>query len=356
VSYKNDFLSENNSFYSYPETKPQQQIEVKLFTDRAIYRPGQTVHFKGICLEKYGNETKLLPKHSVNVEFKDVNWKNVSTLNLAANEFGSFSGSFTVPTGVLTGNYTIYTKNGSCNIKVEEYKRPMFEVKTQPVEGEYRLNDNVTIEGDATTYAGTALTDAKGSYTVVRNPLWRPWYARGGMPFFGNSNPVEIAFGNFNLDDEGKFKIDFKAEVDEIEMLQQYVAYNYTVNITVTDINGETQTTSAVVFVANRALELSSDIKPYIIKEQMDSIFIKAQNVSGASISTIVDVVVYKLKDNNTILAKKSWEIIDMPLYSKNEWYKLYPGNEYHNEADFSKNEVEKAVFNQKIKIGRAHV
>jgi len=356
ISYKNDFLSVNNSSFGSYTDKESNNIEIKLFTDRAIYRPGQTVHFKGICIEKTGDEVSILPKYTTRVSFKDVNWQDIETLTLVANEYGSISGSFSIPLGVLTGNFIIQTSNGSIGIKVEEYKRPLFEVKTLPVEGEYRINDNVTIEGVATTYAGTALSDAKVSYSVVRNSIWRPWYGvRGagygvrGMPFFGNASSKEIAFGDIFLDDEGKFKIIFKAEVDEIELLKRYVVYNYSINISVTDINGETQTTSSSVLVSNRALEISSNIKSHIIKEQIDSILINTQNISGTFVPANVEIQVFKLKDNKPLVAKKPWERIDMPLYSKEEWYKQYPGYEYDNEADFSTFEIEKTVFQQKI-------
>ena len=354
VSFKNDFISDNSNFYSYSENPEQKRIEVNFFTDRAIYRPGQTVHFKGICLEKIGDETKLSPKHSAKVSFKDANWQDISSLNLVSNEYGTFSGSFAIPTGVLTGNFTIQTINGSINIKVEEYKRPMFEVKMMPLEGEYRINDNVSVEGVASTYAGTALTDAKVSYTVERNPLWRPWYGVSGMGYGGRGmpnfgSPVEIAFGDLVLDNEGKFRVNFKALVDEIDLLNSYVAYNYTVKITVTDINGETQTGSTSVLVANRALELSSNINSCIIREKIDTISIKSQNVSGIFVPANVEIEIFKLKTPDNLLLKKQWEMIDQPLYSKNEWYKEFPGHEYNNETDFSKFEIEKTVFKKKI-------
>ncbi|MDR2973082.1 MAG: hypothetical protein LBU83_14350 [Bacteroidales bacterium] len=355
VSDNNDFISNNSSFYTNTEREVQHTFAINFFTDRAIYRPGQTVHFKGICLEKQGSEVIVVPDFSAKVEFKDVNWQNISTLDLVSNEFGTISGSFTIPVGVLTGSFSINCPNyGSCSIKVEEYKRPMFEVVMLPVEGEYKINDLVTVDGEAKTYAGTALTDAKGTYTVVRNSIWRPWYAEGGrlsaeriMHYFGTAE--EIDFGELVVDEVGKFKVSFKAVVDEIELLKPYIAYNYTINVTVTDINGETQTTSTSVFVSNRALEISTEISSVIIREQMDSILIKTENTSGAFVPAEVDVKVFKLKDNNTLLAKKQWDKIDLPLYSKEEWYKNYPGYEYANETNFSTFEIEKTVFQDKI-------
>ncbi|MCL2246050.1 MAG: MG2 domain-containing protein [Lentimicrobiaceae bacterium] len=341
VSYKNDYLSHNSHFHSYTEVAEKKRTEINFFTDRAIYRPGQTVHFKGICLEKVGEEVTILPKQTVKVEFKDMNWQNIEMLNLVSNEYGTISGSFTIPLGVLTGHFTIQTTNGSHSIRVEEYKRPMFEAKMLPVEGEYKINDMVTVEGVATTYAGTALSDAKVSYTVTRNPLWRLFYLR--MP------AEEIAFGDLVLDNEGKFKIEFKAVVDEIMLLQQYVAYNYIVNVTVTDINGETQTTSTSVLVSNRALEVSTDISSCMLREAIDSISIKTQNASGAFVPANVNIQIFKLKDNKLLVAKKQWEHIDMPLYSKDEWYKEYPGQEFNGETDFSKFEIEKSVYQKQI-------
>jgi len=348
VSYKNDFISNNLNFYPYSETKEQKRTEIQFFTDRAIYRPGQTIYFKGICLEKQGSEVQIVPKFSVKVEFKDVNWQNIASLNLVSNEYGTISESFTIPTGVLTGYFTIQTANGSCSVKVEEYKRPMFEVTTFPVKGEYKINDNVLVEGEAKTYAGTALTEAKGTYTVVRNSLWKPWYAVSGERY-AESGSEEIAFGNLVLDDKGKFKIEFKAVVDDIEMLKKYLAYNYTVNVSITDINGETQTTTTAVFVSNRALEITSEIPACMIREHLDSIAIKTQNCSGAFVPANVEITVFKLKDNDVLLAKKQWEKIDMPLYTMKEWYKLYPGHEYNDETDFSKFEIEKTVFQKKL-------
>ena len=346
VSYKNDFISNNLNFYSYPETKEEKRTEIQFFTDRAIYRPGQTVHFKGICLEKKGREVQIAPKFSVKVDFKDVNWQNIASLNLVSNEYGTITGSFTIPIGVLTGYFTIQTTNGSCSVRVEEYKRPMFEVTTLPVAGEFKINDNVLVEGEAKTYAGTALTEAKGRYTVVRNPLWKPFYRTIAAE--------EITFGDLILDDKGKFTIEFKAVVDDIEMLKKYVAYNYTVNISVTDINGETQTTSTAVLVSNRALEISSDIKPSIIREKIDSVFITTKNISGTFIPADVDIQIYKLKDNEVLLSKKQWDKIDLPLYSISEWYKQYPGHEYNDETDFSKYKIEKTVFQKKINTAQS--
>ena len=118
-----------------------------------------------------------------------------------------------------------------------------------PIEGEYRVNDSIKAQGKATTYAGTALTDAKVTYSVVRNPIWRRY-----SPYSFSSK--EIAFGETKLDDNGKFEINFKAIPEDESSINEYVYYNYTIKVSVTDINGETQQTSGYVYVSNKALSI----------------------------------------------------------------------------------------------------
>ncbi len=349
VSKDNDFISESSYQYYYNERQPEKVTEVKLFTDRAIYRPGQTVYYKGICIEKLGEDINLLTNYSTVIFFKDVNYQEVGQASLKTNEFGSFNGSFTIPVDVLTGNFNISCYGGSISIKVEEYKRPMFEIEMLPIEGEYRINDSIYSTGKATTYAGTALTDAKVTYSIVSNPLW--WgYSRGGSSFTAK----EIAFGEVKPDDSGKFKIGFKALADDIGEMSEYVYYYYTINISVTDINGETQSTTTSVYVSNKALSLSQNIYGTMMKEQMDSITISSTNVSGVFVPANVEVEIFKLQDPGLLLAKRQWGIVDKKAYTKEEWYAQYPGYEYEDETNYANWKNSKSVFKANINTADA--
>lgn len=343
VSKDNDFISESTYQYYYNEREPETTTEVKLFTDRAIYRPGQTVYFKGICIEKTGENINLLTDYATTLFFKDVNYQEVGQSMVRTNEFGSFNGSFTIPLDVLTGNFNISCYGGSIFINVEEYKRPMFEVEMLPIEGEYRINDSIYPEGKATTYAGTALTDAKITYTVVRNPLW--WgYSRGG-----NFTSKEIAFGEVKPDDTGKFKIGFKAIAEDMGAMNDYVYYYYTINVSVTDINGETQSAATTVYVSDKALSLSNDIYGTVMKEQMDSIAINTTNISGVFVPANVEVEIFRLKDPGLLLAKRQWPDVDKKSYTKEEWYAQYPGYEYKDETNYANWENSKSVFKSNV-------
>ncbi len=338
-----DFISEKAYCRNRYFEEEESQVEVKLFTDRAIYRPGQTVFYKGICVEKKTENIKPLPNYSTNLFIYDDNYQELESKIVKTNEFGSFSGSFNIPLDVLTGDFSIHTNDGDVYFKVEEYKRPNFEIEILPIEGEYRINDEISVSGKAMTYAGTALTDAQLKYRIVRNPIWRIDTYK--LDFLEK----EIAYGDARINDEGKFEFSFKALAENDSKLNEYLYYNYSVFISVTDINGETQQTSTSVYVSNKALNISHDFPKKIVKEDIDSIKIYSSNVSGRFVPAQVNIEIFKLKDPKLLLAENQLEAIDMPLYSKEEWFSKLPGLEFEDETNFENWEVEKSVFKSKV-------
>ena len=161
------------------------EVKTFLFTDRAIYRPGQTVYFKGVMVERAGDQTRVLANKEETVALLDVNGQTVQQATFRTNEFGSFHGSFVLPAGLLNGEMRLQAQedddNSSVAFAVEDYKRPTFQVTFAPVEGPSALNQSVTTNGTATAYAGQAIDGATVRYRVVRRtvwPLYRP-YAGG---------------------------------------------------------------------------------------------------------------------------------------------------------------------------------
>ncbi|MCD4678989.1 MAG: hypothetical protein K8S00_01250 [Bacteroidales bacterium] len=214
-TYQDDQYITPNYFYmsvNKPVSTPKMTRSF-FYTDRAIYRPGQTIYFKGILLEKDGGSFEILPKHNTTVTFYDVNGKTISTLDLISNEYGSFSGSFSAPHGVLTGRMRIADHNGSKTIQVEEYKRPKFEVGFKALEGTYKLGENVNVTGYAKAYSGNNIDQAKVSYRVVRQTHYpyRGWWWRG---YFPTSQKIEIINGTTQTDKNGNFAITFNAFPD----------------------------------------------------------------------------------------------------------------------------------------------
>lgn len=228
------------------------------FTDRSLYRPGQMIFFKGICLNvnKEQNDYKLLPKQRVPVTFRDRNNQEIAVLDLVTNEFGSLSGSFTAPTDRLTGEMTISSENprGYCSVRVEEYKRPKFQVKLDVPDQEFRLNDTVSLPGEAMAYTGAPVDGALVRYRVVREvhlPWW--WFYRYGSSRSGGVQ--EIAHGTLRTDETGKFTIRFKARPDASAPAAAQPVFTYNVSADVTDSAGETRSDEGRVSVGYVSLK-----------------------------------------------------------------------------------------------------
>ena len=129
-----DYFYSDNAIYLYNDNyKPKNAPVTHFFLDRKIYRPGQTIYFKGIVTLKNDKDVAVVPNKDITIELLDVNYQKVSELRLKTNDYGSYSGQFTAPSGVLTGSMSLKDDYGSTSFRVEEYKRPKFDVNFKPV-------------------------------------------------------------------------------------------------------------------------------------------------------------------------------------------------------------------------------
>jgi hypothetical protein len=157
------FLDDNYSLYRYGKPSKHFTTVTHFFTDRAIYRPGQTIYFKAIMLRTDGEKNEIAAGENTTVRFYNVNNQEVAHLDLTSNAYGSVHGSFTAPTGTLNGEMYITDRHGRAGFSVEDYKRPKFEVTMSPFKGTKRLGETVRLEGLAKAYAGSAIDGAKVS-------------------------------------------------------------------------------------------------------------------------------------------------------------------------------------------------
>ena len=168
------FNNNNDDDYDDQEDYDEDNAKVFLFTDRSIYRPGQTVYFKGIGVTQNWKTKKpmlLHTKDSLTVYLYDANSQNIDSLELVLNDFGSFNGKFRLPENKLNGEFEIDVAdydNSSTSFSVEEYKRPKFYTEFEKVKGSYRVGDTVSITGFAKAYAGNNIDGAKVKYRVTR--------------------------------------------------------------------------------------------------------------------------------------------------------------------------------------------
>ncbi len=330
----NDRLVTENRFYigkySAPEVKPE--IKTFFFTDRSIYRPGQTVYFKAIVLEKTREKFEIKPKFSTIVGLFDVNSQKVSSLNFQTNDFGSVNGSFIIPTTGLNGLMTIVNESGSVQFSVEDYKRPTFEVTFDPVKESFKLDQNITLVGQAKAYAGNAVDGAKVSYRVVRNSIFpfRYFY----WPIFPSSPEMEIANGETTTDENGKFSVTFKAIPDPTTDKKYKPVFNFTLTATVADISGETQLAVNTVAVGYQALFVDVDVAEMVDQQQNIPFKISATNLNGQKQVVDLTVEIFKLKQPERLMITRLWECPDEFLTTRENFIKQFPNRIFDKEND----------------------
>lgn len=350
--YKEDRLNTNSYLYQYrPYRDEKKRIVTHFFTDRAIYRPGQTVYFKGIVIEADGEKTEIKTNFNTTVVFNDVNYQKVSELKLTTNEYGSFSGTFTAPVGVLNGQMHITNQFGYVYFSVEEYKRPKFEVTFDKVKGSYKLNEEVKVKGLAKAYSGSVIDGAEVKYRVVRNANFPYWYGfwRGGYP---SSPQMEIAHGVANTDEKGEFEISFNAIPDKKIDRKYQPTFTYTVSADVTDINGETHSGQQSVSAAYSALLIKTDIPAELNKNERDTFLLQVTNLAGEEEPAQGNATVYKLKSPGRTFRKRLWERPGKFLMTKEEFYAAFPKDAYDNENDYHGWEKGEKVFDQSFNTG----
>ena len=206
---------------------------------------------------------KVVPNSPTFAKLLDVNGQEIKLLNFTTNAYGSFAGEFILPSGGLTGIHAIQTKYGYTSFSVEEYKRPKFETTFNPVTQTYKINDNIKLTGTATAYAGSTITDAKVVYRVYRQvqyPRWCYWYPRN------RSEEQEITHGETTTNDKGEYTITFAALPDKSVSKHNQPTFTYKVTADVTDINGETRSTTTYVNIGYHALIASVSIGSEIDK------------------------------------------------------------------------------------------
>ncbi len=326
---KDDRLLSDNFFDTYSSRRnTRAQTRTWFFTDRAIYRPGQPIYFKGIVLEKQGDDYSVVSGSQRIVRFHDANGQELSQMTLTTNKYGSFEGSFTAPLGALTGEMRISDPNGSVFVSVEEYKRPTFEVKLNKPEGQFRLGDEVHLRGEAMAYAGYPVDSVSFTYRVYREPFfpWRRWWY-GIPPFIGER--TLLASGESFTHRDGRLELSFIALQDGRNPAGLETAYNFTVEVDVTDRTGETRSASIAVKVANKALVFSTDMPSTVEAGQLSKYKLLAKNLQDEAVKTEANLTLYRIEKADRLLRSPLWELPDRFVLDKDDFMKKFPLDKY---------------------------
>ncbi len=328
-------FSENYLSFFSPTVSNKPKTTTYFFTDRAIYRPGQTIYYKGIVIEKTGEEVSLVKNSSQEISFLNASRKEVSVQKMKTDETGSFDGSFTIPMGMMNGNMTIKTQTGSVRVKVENYKRPTFKVEFKPINEELKLDQNIKVTGIAEGYAGNAIGKANVKYKVVRNvnfpwPLYRDY--RWLPPF--DYKEVIIATGEVETNESGEFIIDFKAIADDKVPSAAEPIFSYEIIAEVTDISGEVQTNSTRLNVGAKSLVLTLNIPEEIEISDLGETSVSVKNINGDNIETIITIELYKLTPPNRLLNSRQWAVPEFTTIPEEEFMSDFPHDAYKDEGN----------------------
>ena len=292
ISTSNDKFTPAKGIYlsrdRYYERKDD-KIEHQLFTDRSIYRPGQTVHASAISyIVKKGLDASV-PGKSMELNFilRDPNWKQVAEQKATTDEYGTASVDFELPKEGQTGLYSI-SVNGTATkyVRVEEYKRPTFEITFPKVNEKYTWGDTVVVKASAKTYAGVPVQGAKVEYQVTRrNQLW--WWGAGSAgQLVKTDSCVTREDGTFNVEIPLEASLSGKDEVDMSDFMRIARFFNFEVSAIVTDISGESHEGVMSLPLGTKPTILTVNLPKRIEADSLKTVTFAYRNASGMPISS----------------------------------------------------------------------
>ena len=286
--------------YYYKESKRKEVLQ--LFTDRSIYRPGQTVYVSGLAYEMEKDSTRVLADKKYTVSLYDANNNETGKVEVRTNGFGSFSGQFVLPSPCLTGYFSLRAADTSVSFKVEEYKRPTFDVTFEPVKVEYQVGDSIEVVGMAKTFAGAPVQNARVHYNISRSYAW-VWrfMGRGSARWEGEAM----------TDADGKFTVPVHFEIDSDRRESPLWYYTYNIQADVTDGAGETQQANLSLPLGSTSMVLNMDNLPdNLVKEKKLEIKLTAMNLSGEPVDTPVTYQVVEMEEQKDGQEKEGRKVL----------------------------------------------
>ena len=292
ISTSNDKFTPAKDIYlsraRYYEKKDD-EMKYQLFTDRAIYRPGQKVHATAVSyIVKKGLDASV-PGKSMELKFilRDANWKQVAEQKATTDEYGTASVDFELPQGGQTGMYHVSVNNrANSSFRVEEYKRPTFEITFPKVNEKYNWGDTVVVKASAKTYAGVPVQGAKVEYQVTRrNQLW--WWGAGSAgQLVKTDSCVTREDGTFDVEIPLEASLSGKDEADMSDFMRIARFFNFEVSAIVTDISGESHEGVMSLPLGTKPTILTVNLPKRIETDSLNTVTFAYRNASGMPISS----------------------------------------------------------------------
>ncbi len=287
------------------------------FTDRSLYRPGQTISYKALCIEVDTNKNnyRAVANREVTVLLRDANRKEVGRRTLRTNDHGSASGSFTAPRGGLMGRMSLAIEaapRGETSFNVEEYKRPRFQVTFQAPAQAPKLGEETAVVGKALAYTGAAVDGAAVSWRVVRAVRYPPWWdwCYWYREKVGEDGQ-EIAHGTATTAADGTFTVKFAARPDKAVSEKEEPVFRFTVSADVTDGAGETRSAESVVSAGYTALAAALQAEEWQTDAEPVALSIRTTTLDGVGVRAEGVVEIHRLTPPPAVvrapLASETW-------------------------------------------------
>ncbi len=326
------------------------------FFDRPVYKPGDTVSFAHLTYRDNRTSGFTVPDRDLEFILKDINSKSVDTLTLVSDEYGLCEGRFVLPADATPGQWSIRTGQYGIESKyfiVEAYKQPKFTVTLSAPAKENAFGQTARFEGVAASYSAVPISGAKVSYTVDRNEMY-PWWRRGWDRWWHPAETKTVTSGELVTADDGTFNIDFVPMPDSNADFGRRPCFTYTVNVEVTDINGETHSAQASINVGfvNSFAYIDED------DENRDdiSLALVCRNLDGQALDGTASIEVVRLAKPSK--PRMRYDMMDyddstiaMPL-GRSEFERLFPYYDYDGSAsDIERWPAEKSVFSTQVRF-----
>lgn len=369
VAYEGDvktFYVGSNYYRDSAELTDVQQVETRLFLDRGIYRPGQTVYFKAVSVINRADGKKVFANQKWNVFLKDANRQIIEEREMISNEWGSLHGEFILPQNVLTGRFSIEVEaaeedneqseaeeyeinNQEVFFSVEEYKRPTFEVGIEPVAENVRINSEAIIKGTVKSFSGGSITDATIQYTVKRVRFSRD-RGRSYQEFYAGVDSDEF-HAETKTDTDGNFEIKIATTAFDGEIVTELPVYEYKINVAATDKSGETRENSFSFQVTDAEINLQLKSIEDVTTGQPLQLPVSTEGYNGNFIPTEGILKVYAKEIHHKFFSERLWSSPTEQHIPKEEFENLFPYEPYTVSSD--EWEKEKLMFEKPVKTNK---
>jgi len=288
-------VASTRAIQSYENVADRSDSQTVFFTDRAIYRPGQTINYKGVSIryDQDAGKYSAIAGLKLTIVFNDPNGQEIARTEQTTNDYGSFGGVFTAPRDRLTGMMSIQVlgRSSSTSFNVEEYKRPKFQVALEAPQSAAKLDGAVVVTGKATAYTGAAIGGAKVQWRVeraVQLPRWCWWWQPPATK--------AVAHGTATTADDGTFKVEFTAVPDRTVPAKNEPVFNYTIHADVTDTTGETRSEDTSVRVGYTALHASVSAAEWQTPDKPVELVLSTSSLDGVPQSAAGTLKVFALQ------------------------------------------------------------